>query len=296
MNYLIYSDFHITKESLEECSLIFNEITEIGKVNNVDRYINLGDTFDVIKPSSEELDLFAQFIIKSGKGHTIIAAKSHESTSAEDSILNHFGILLEHVNIVQDYTDSGNYFGHFYVKESKKGKFGATVSKEELKKYKHVYLGHQHSFEIIPKNICQLGSVRYVNFDEAIDQNKKVALVTDFGDNEKEKFSFINLKSPYPMKQIEVTNVPETIKILNELSEKTKVKVLINSFEVFKEWLPNEYIYKTKFTKFIRENKFEIKYDTKLTVQGKAFKESLLSWIEKQKLDKNVKEALIKEL
>jgi len=167
----------------------------------VDKVINLGDTFDVLKPSSQELDVFSTFIHRLNRPITIIAADSHESETQTVSILNHFGILNKTINVVKEYRDGNHlYCGHFTLKESLSN-YDAKLSKENFKDYVYVFLGHQHTHEVIKPNILQLGSCRYVDFAEAKDKQKIVALITDYG-TQSEKLHLLKLKSPIPMIEI----------------------------------------------------------------------------------------------
>ena len=51
-NILLYSDLHITQTSAKECIYILEEIGMLANKYNCDTLINLGDTFDGLKPSS----------------------------------------------------------------------------------------------------------------------------------------------------------------------------------------------------------------------------------------------------
>ena len=221
-NILIYSDLHINLFSLKECILILEEIGMLINKHNIDTIINLGDTFDRLKPSSFELDIFATFIRRLGnnKQHIILAADSHESTTHTESILNHYGILSDNITVMKNYKDEKKLFcGHFIVKEAKKN-FGTTISKKDLH-YAQVFLGHQHSWEIIKPNVCQLGSCRWVNFDEVEDKSKVVAIITDYGTNE-QKTGFQALKSPIPMIEIYIRKNEHNLITDNKLHKNKK--------------------------------------------------------------------------
>lgn len=199
-NIIIITDPHIKEDELTECNLVFDEILKLKEESHADTFICAGDSFDRVNPSPEEIDCFSTFLSKINLPTILIAAKSHESISDNESILKHFGILKSSIKVVPEFIDEKKLFvGHFIVNESKK-KFGAARSKTELK-YQYVVLGHSHSFELIPPNICQLGSCRYINFDEAADKTKKVLLITDYN-GKNERCHFIDLKTPYPMVDI----------------------------------------------------------------------------------------------
>jgi DNA repair exonuclease SbcCD nuclease subunit len=331
-NILIYSDLHISQSSAKECIMILEEIGMLANKYNCDTLINLGDTFDCPKPSSLELDILATFINRLGndKYHIIIAAASHESTTQEQSILNHYGILSHSIRVVKEYKDSDHmYCGHFILKESSKN-YGATISKEAFKKYLYVFLGHQHSYEMIKSNCVQLGSCRFVDFAEASDKCKIVALITDYGENT-EKAHFLKLISPIPMVQIELSTKPqidqhneasnpkelipegesalnpgqnraisELITKLDKLPPKTKVKVKILDFESFRLFLPLVNRYTSKFEMFKYDTSFEVisaNSNKSLSTETKSFKESFNNWLSKQEnLDLKIKEILLKEI
>jgi DNA repair exonuclease SbcCD nuclease subunit len=204
-NILLFSDLHITQSSSKECISILEEIGMLTNKYNVDTLIDLGDTFDSLKPNSTELDIFATFIRKLNKKIIILAANSHESTTQEESILNHYGILSDNVTVVKEFKDGIHlYCGHYSLKESTKN-YDAKLSKEIFKDYLYVFLGHIHSYELIKPNVVHLGSSRYVSFDEVKDKQKIVSLITDYG-TEGEKVHFLKLKSPIPMIQIELNS------------------------------------------------------------------------------------------
>ena len=297
MNILIYSDEHRTVESAAECLAVDTELISLKEEHKCDLVISLGDNFDVIKPSSSELTQFATFIKKLNCKFIIVAANSHESTTQEESILNHYGILSDNVKIVKEYKDGDHmYCGHFSIKESSKN-YDAKLSKADFKKYLYVFLGHVHSYQLIKPNILHLGSCRYIDFAEAADKHKIVALIMNYN-TEEEKVHFLRLKSPIPMVELRLNSImskeaprqpiktkkeqeekdplgPKSLipqaqtlqnssqidllcQQLDKLSPKTKVKVKIKDFESFKAFLPFESKYKEKFVKFVRENDFEL--------------------------------------
>jgi len=332
-NILLFSDLHITQSSLKECALILEEIGMLANKYNVDTLINLGDTFDSLKPTSAELDVFATFIRRLNKKIIILAANSHESETEERSILNHYGILSNNVQVVKEYKDGNHlYCGHFSIKESKSN-YDAKLSKEEFKNYLYVFLGHIHSYQLIPKNIVHLGSCRYVNFDEAEDKAKIVALITDYG-TETEKVHFMKLKSPISMIELKLGQIEQKIPILDpqneapnpkssisegesasnsrqnqtvteltanlsKLDPNTKVKIKILDFESFRQFLPLCRKYDTKFATFKYETAFEVISDNRqkdALTEMNSFKESFTNWLKNQKIDIKIMEILKKEI
>jgi DNA repair exonuclease SbcCD nuclease subunit len=169
MNYLIFGDLHINKQDLPEVKEVLDEIYLLKVKHNVGKIFILGDSFDKINPSSIEIDMLVEFLVKCDVPIVLIAADSHESTSRENSIVNHFGVLNSKIEVVKEWTDNRMFCGHFTLTESKIN-FGATRSKREFESYKYVFLGHQHTWELIPRNICQVGACRYIDFLEKADK------------------------------------------------------------------------------------------------------------------------------
>lgn len=315
-NILIFSDLHITKQDLTECCIVLQEIGQLCSEHQVDELCILGDVFDGIHPGSEEMDTLSHFIKTINIPIINIIAQSHESETKEISVLNHFGILYPQFKNYKEWTDGSMYLGHFYIKESLKGKYGATISKNDLKKYKKVFLGHSHIFEIIKPNICQIGSSRYVSFDEAISKNKTVALITDYGQTT-EKTRFLALKSPYPMLDIvieltpsstpqRVTNsgivegiyrdIVEVRAKLDSLPPKTKVRLIFKDYEGFKSFLPHYNTYKSKFIKFIDKKDFILDNKINIKTEDNNMEVSLKNYLETNKIDSEITDILLKEI
>jgi len=329
-NILLYSDLHICQSSLKECISILEEIGMLANKYNCDTLINLGDSFDCLKPSSKELDVFATFINRLGnKQHIIIAAQSHESTTQEESILNHYGILSDNVKIVKEFKDGNHlYCGHFSIKESLSN-YDAKFSKNDFKGYVYVFLGHVHSYQMIKPNICHLGSCRYVDFAEAQDKTKMIVLITDYG-TERENVHFLKLKSPIPMIELKLQkkdekssnlgvsrvdlieekgkesdisrqkqDILELSTKLDNIPAKTKVKVKILDFESYREFLPLVNKYSAKFEIFKYVTDFEVVSDltpSSAKKQMTNFKESFMNYLKNNKIDESIKKILEEEI
>lgn len=334
MNYLIFGDIHISQSSLKECELIFQEIVGLCNKYSITHLISLGDNFDNNKPTASELNCFGKFIRQLGNRKIILlAAQSHESETLELSSVDIYGILSNNVTVCKEYKDQNHlYCGHFVLTDSNKN-YGAKLSKENLKNYAYVFLGHQHSYQVIKPNICHLGSCRWINFDEAKDKHKVVALISDYC-GEKEEVHFLGLKSPIPMIEIElgkneekIFNLPidndgrgqdkgkesgilgikqpilrslaEVIAFLDKTDPKTKVKVKILDFESFRQFLPLCNKYSTKFETFKYETSFEVVSANNQKCINKemiSFKESFTNWLKNQKIDPKIMEILQKEV
>ena len=328
MNLMFFSDPHIRESDFEELDLIFSEILTLKKSYQIDQVIIPGDTFDTIAPTSKELDFFSSFIKKLNCSIILIAADSHESTTPEDSIVNHFGILKENITVVKEYHDENNLFvGHFIVNEATKI-LGGTKSKEDLKQYKNVVLGHSHIFEVIKPNICQLGSVRFISFNEDPNIKKRVAVCLDYGTS-KAKWGFPELKNPYPLKDIyleenkesvatkyskttekvakkalsqvnprlKMTSVKDLCSYLDSLDSKTKVRIVYQDYNLWRSFLPLEQKYKEKFVVFRQKKDFVISLnETTKKTDSKKLKESLIEWLKANKIEERIQIILLEKI
>lgn len=308
MNLLIFSDLHIKKSELAECGLVLDEISMLSHKYNADQLIDLGDTFDTLKPESECLDLFAKFIKKIERPITIISANSHESTTNEESIVNHFGILSEGVKVVKEYIDESYLFaGHFFLNESTIN-YGSSRKAEEFNKYKYVLLGHQHSLQSIGKNIIHLGACRYIDFAESQDRAKVVLLVENYK-AENETNHLLALKSVYPMKDLIIgkdgvltqpkgkSEGKKWQEVLDLLPAKTKIRLIFNDFESYSSSINDLDKYKQKFTLFKIKTDFVISDITPADAKSEiGIKESLIKYLEDNKVNEDIKNILLGEI
>ncbi len=308
MNLLVFSDLHIKKEELIECELVLNEIVSLCQKYNVDQVINLGDTFDVLRPESECLDLFSKFLIKLNRPINILAAQSHESTNAENSILNHFQILYPGVKVFKEYIDEKYlYAGHFFLNESNVN-YGSSRKASEFSEYRFCLLGHQHGMQSIGKNILHLGSCRFIDFAEAGDKAKVVLLIEDYKGNG-EKTHLIGLKSIYPMKDIIIDQNEARIggsaksegkkwqDILDSLPSKTKIRLVFKDFASYSNSINELEKYKNKFTIFkIKHDYILENTETKVEKKDINIQESLNKYLDSNNINKEIKDILLNEL
>jgi DNA repair exonuclease SbcCD nuclease subunit len=310
-NYLFFSDLHLAQNSIAECKDILEEILQICKAYEITQVFNLGDTFDKLYPSSEELDIFADFVKRLNLPIIILAANSHESTTHTDSVLNHFGLLKETVSIVKSYSDDGVLFcGHFIVSQSVKN-YGGTVNKETLKQYPFVLLGHGHNPELVGHNIVQLGSVRFVDFGEDKTLKKQVALCTDYK-GPKQKWSFLPLKAAIPMtdviiddsasktqsstaKSLNPCSIQALCELLDRLSAKTKIRLIFRDYTLWTGYLAIAQKYKEKFVLLAEKKEFVLADIVSASVKNEtlSLKDNLISWLEKNNIDDKIRDILL---
>jgi DNA repair exonuclease SbcCD nuclease subunit len=276
----------------------------------VDAVYNLGDTFDTLKPESECLDLFSKFITKLNRPLIVLAAQSHESTTPEESIMNHFGILHPSVKVVKEYIDEDYmYCGHFTLTESSIS-YGATKSAEDYKKYKYVLLGHQHSLQAIGKNIMHLGACRYIDFAESQDKAKTVLLIENYKGTD-ETNHLLGLKTAYNMVDVYLDPKGEKVPpraslakseeefkaILDKLPPKTKVRVIFKDFDTYSKVINSLSTYKSKFVLFSEKKDFIISDTTLITAKNEmSIRESLIKYLEDNKVNEDIKKILLEEI
>jgi len=335
MNLMFCSDFHIIESDLEEINSIFDELLIIKDKYCINKLVIAGDSFDKIIPTSKELDCLSTFLKKINLPTVLLAANSHESTTNSESIINHFGILKDTINVVKEYHDGNKLFvGHFIVNQSSKN-YGGTIDSQTLKQYRYVILGHGHNHEIINNSsVCQLGSIRYVDFKDDLDIPKKVGVCLGY-ETDRPEWRFIDLNSPIPMisfnldkeilllpqnsqnqviaNDLSAENMPKTsqnkanspsnlvlsdlLTKLDQLPAKTKVRIVFKDYENYRNFLPYYQKYQDKFVLF-REKKEFIILNNLVVVKSEniTLKESLINWLGKNKVDEKIKEVLLNEL
>lgn len=282
---IIFGDPHIEEKSLIELHKTFIEIEKMAG----DELIMLGDYYNKNKPTAKEI-LFGTewaFRFKQRFKKVIFLRGNHDRTQTISAIdyLQYLGI-----KIVDEYIDEdNNYFGHFMTNKSlyEYGTYQKTVA--ELKKYNHVILGHQHTYQQLDTNILHLGSVRYVNFNEVNDDHKYILVAL----NDKEWQRMV-LDSPIPMK--DVKSIEEVTKLEGS---QIKVRLIISSYQQFKDEINKIAQYKDKFIEFKVKLDFSntiIAKDEKIVIaRKKRLIDVLRQGIEKIE-DKDIKQLLLEAM
>jgi len=274
---LIFADPHIEEKAIPELHDIFEEIIK----HEADELIMLGDYYDKKHPSSQEILFGTEWAYKFKKKYktVIFLVGNHDKTREISAIeyLKYFDI-----NIVESYKDEdNNFYGHFMTNKSRfeYGTHEKTVT--QLKKYSKVFLGHQHNYQRINKNIYHLGSIRYINFNEATDDEKFIALLD-------KDLELIALQTP--IKMADITS-------LTELDKKDydgyKIRLVISSFDQFKREINQVSEYKKKYPEFKVKLNFNATEEKQTTKSTKAKKlQDIINEGLKQIKDKEVREML----
>uniref|UniRef100_A0A6M3L0G4 Putative calcineurin-like phosphoesterase n=1 Tax=viral metagenome TaxID=1070528 RepID=A0A6M3L0G4_9ZZZZ len=270
MRTIISGDNHIYRDNIEEQKLIFPEIMSY----EADRVIFLGDYYDRKLLTSEEL-VFGTSIMKQFKDkykEVYVLEGNHDKDTIK--YLISLGIDVRD-NLVLD----NNYYGHFFVEESMKAFNSAKRSLSELEQYDRVFLGHQHSFQILGKHRFHVGSPLWIDFGEVNDVSKSIIILED------DKINIIELKTPIPM--IDVFQ----IKDLGKLDNRNKVRYVIKDFKQLKKEANKLEDYRKKFYSFKIKLDFENKEETLEISPKKDINEIVEEWL-KSISDKEVKEEL----
>ncbi len=236
MRTIVFGDPHIKEKAIPELELIFHEIVK----QEGDVLVMIGDYYDNKRPTAQEILFGTKWALrfKQRFKKVIFLRGNHDKTKDISAIdyLSYFKIC-----VTDDYVDKDRiYFGHFMTNKSlyDYGTYQKTI--KQLRLYNKVILGHQHNpQELLEEKMYHLGSIRYCQFNEVTDPYKRIVVI------DKGKLEFIKLKSPYPM--IDVKNIKELAKIE---SGNKKVRLIISSFEQFKEEVNEIQKYKNLYTEF----------------------------------------------
>jgi len=271
MRTLIWTDSHICRENINELQEVFPEILSY----KADRCICLGDYYD--KKSLHHTELcFGTSIIKDfveTYKEFIMLEGNHDKETIK---------YIEYIGgatVVPHCTSNNDYFGHFFVNESLKSFNSAKVSLKELDKYRYVFLGHQHSFQILGNKRYHPGSILWVDFGEVQDTQKCIFMLDD------DKLEIIELKTPIPM--IDVSN----LKDLEGIKQRTKVRYVIKNFEQLKKETNELEKYKNIFYQFKIKLDFDNSPIELETIPKKNINEIINDWL-KQIEDKEVQTEL----
>jgi len=267
---VIFGDPHIKEKAIPELDSIFTEILKQEGTT----LIMLGDYYDNKRPTAQEILFGTKWALAFKKKFkkVIFLRGNHDKTKKISAIdyLQYFNI-----KIVDEYIDKdNNYMGHFMTNKSlyEYGTFQKTV--KELRQYNHVLLGHQHNPQTLEPNMYHLGSVRYCNFNEVSDFCKSIAII------DKGKLEFVKLKSPIPMIDVNSISVVSKLKKRNY-----KVRLVISSFDQFKEEVNEIAKWKDKFVEF------KVKLDFSNTIQRK---QPLPKTVKRKRLQEILREGIAK--
>lgn len=275
---VFFTDPHIEESALVELEEIFKEICR----TKGDLLIVGGDYYEKHNPTSKELEFgtkWAFFFKKLFK--QVIFVKGNHDKDRDSSAVDYLQYLG--IEIVNEYFNDGLYVGHFMTDKSTY-EYGTAYKKvSELKKYKFVMLGHQHSFQVLFSRILHPGSIRYINFNESKDPCKYYMMKFYQSQWDRKK-----LGTPIQMKDF--TSVEELSK---EKNKNIKARLIINSYAQYKNEINDIEEYKNKFKLFklkldIKEKTIEVDNNIKIKMKkvGEILKEGI----------KNVKDEDVRKL
>ena len=281
MRTLIIGDPHIQDSAIEELSLTFKEVMTY----DADELVCVGDWFDKKYPIPKELYFgtqMAKALLDRYKTVYIIEG-NHDKLSADFNNISYLKFMG--INIKEDEWKHGpNLYGHFFLKESADGfdKFRYGID-DICNDYDNIFLGHQHSPQMIEPNAYHIGSLRYVGFGEEANEMKQIVLLNA------SKIEAINLKSPINM--IDVYSVEE----LENIPQRTKVRIVFKTFEQFKNEVSLIQKYKEHFHVFKTKLAFEDKQVAVEQEPKQSLEEIVNKWLDGIE-DIDVKDILEKEM
>jgi DNA repair exonuclease SbcCD nuclease subunit len=238
---LILGDTHIDKSCFNELENVFTEVLKNRK--GCGAIICLGDYYDKKNPTASEIEFGTKWatIFKKEFGRFVMIEGNHpaiDDTSSSVKYLQHCGVEL-----YDDTMFDSVYYGHYMVQESLCG-FGETKKAIDLVTlYPLSVLGHQHSFQEINLpdevgSIVHLGSCRYVDFGEANDKEKVMAI------EENGQLTVLPINTLRPMRVVDNASECE------HLPPHYQVCLDIKSFAQLKREASQIEMYKNKFYKF----------------------------------------------
>jgi predicted phosphodiesterase len=268
---LIWTDSHICRENIDELQDVFPEIMSY----KADRCICLGDYYDKKLLHHTELWFGTSIIKKFADTYPefIMLEGNHDKDTIK---------YIEYIGgatVVPQCISNNDYFGHFFVNESLKSFNSAKVSLNELDKYRYVFLGHQHSFQVLGNKRYHPGSIIWVDFGEVDDIQKCIFMLED------DKLEIIELKTPIPMRDVFSLNELDTI------PKRTKVRYVIKNFSQLKKHANELDKYKNKFYSFKIKLDFDNSPKELEMSPKKSINEIIDDWL-KQIIDNEVKTEL----
>ena len=92
--------------------------------------------------------------------------------------------------------------------------------------------------------------------------------------------------------------VSSLLAYLDKLDPKTKVRVIFSDYSLWREFLPLSETYKQKFSKFIEKKDFLISasIEKPQSTETSSLKDSLLKFLETNKVPEEIKQILMEEL
>ncbi|KKL03883.1 hypothetical protein LCGC14_2621680, partial [marine sediment metagenome] len=178
---LIVGDTHITEKSISEINTIFEK--DVFPIK-ADIIIQLGDFYEKNTPSPAELEFGTELIAKLKKRYKRVVVLS--GTGRHDwknqvsivSYLKYLKVETPGITYTLEMDNKKIFFAHWMLKQSKLEYGSSRYGIKDLKEYDFVFLGHQHSPQVLLKDkIFHLGSVRWQNFNEASDPYKQIAIL-----------------------------------------------------------------------------------------------------------------------
>ncbi|KKN07096.1 hypothetical protein LCGC14_1070640 [marine sediment metagenome] len=270
---LVFADPHITDKNLKELDTVFCEIDRY--LERGETLICLGDWYHNKRLTATELEFGTSWVsyFNNTAGIFYMIRGNHPMVNfdKDESSVEYFKHIG--IRVVEDLILNNMYFGHKMTEKSDMffnlnvpslSRYDITT--KELKKYRYSFLGHQHGFQIIDKNIYHIGAIIYNTFGEVKCEGRYIVKI-------EERPIIIQLKIPIPM--IDIMN----IKDLDNTSKNTKVRFIFNNFQNFKNNISKIQKYKKKFVEFKIKYDIEKKTEINIAIKKRNFGNLVEKWL-----------------
>lgn len=226
----VIGDIHTKENDIEEIELVLQEIFDECLKRKINKFFFLGDIFDRKRPSPIEYDFVTKWMRKFQiHGSVTIVSGNHDAVTDKNTALDfsrHFGIILENDKCIKVIGDKSIYLGHHATDQGDEFVKDKNYKLKDLKKFDLAFLGHLHNFHKLADNVIHLGAIRKCNFGEIDYPQPRIALI-----NEKDlKIEYLELKSPFPMKDVSVTEIKKIVKFGGSQS---KIRLVLKGYEEF---------------------------------------------------------------
>ncbi len=278
---IIFGDPHIEEKNIDELEDIFSEIIFL-KNDKYEDIVCLGDYYHNNRPTAREIEFGTKWAVKFTTDRNFVVLRgNHPRVSVTEKLSSVEYLKYLDVIVENDLIWENTYFAHketeksemFYGREHSHPDY--FVSTKDLEKYRLVLLGHQHKFQQISTTIYHLGSCIFNSFNELDHKRKYIVKLAD-------KLKLIELKSPIPMLEV------KSVKELDKVDSKTKVRLKFESFEQFKKEI--NLIKKDRFYQF--KIKLDFSQSTTTTKKSGGNLQSLISSWLKNIEDKDIQSIL----
>lgn len=294
----IFSDLHITKESIPECKGIVEELCQEDQCHTL---WFLGDTFHSKNARdkrlyAEEIEFFVWMLRKFNERFTRVLwlDGNHDQVTETLSLISFSKMLFPNIEVVGRTHDLHYptakhkiYLGHHQSSESGEFVSDPKYKVADLDKgYDLWLLGDNHKHMKLGKSGYHIGSARRVSFNE-VDYGRPVYGILDL---KTLKIEFKPFQSAIPMQRVE--SMAELKKVAQNGSQ-AQIQLVFKSFQTFIKNVDKLPDFEKKFHKFSVKHDYTKTYGKKKNSKKvKSFDEIFDKYLETVK-NKRVRELIL---